>query len=265
METMKEMETHEYFKALYPDELVTRYRSGERDFEGINLLRAELEAVVGPTVVPFDSWYVPPALVPEGGIRGPLCPLQADYFDVEPRFEWDVAGRFCPAELGDLPDTKDLSGLDFRGINLCGAYLYPVDLAGADLTEAILKRAVIIDGRFTGVNFSHADLRDARLHHADFTGANFYMARLDRCGLNGAILRRATLTRAKLRKTSLSGADLTGASVSGARFEKTSLFGTCLKDVDLEGCDLSTCGVGGLRISLSQRDQFLESLRVRWQ
>ena len=33
------------FNALYPEELVERYRNGERDFVGINLLRAELERI----------------------------------------------------------------------------------------------------------------------------------------------------------------------------------------------------------------------------
>lgn len=97
--TMKELKTNEYFKALYPDELVTRYRAGERDFKGINLLRAELETIVGPTVVPFDSWYFPPSATSGGTTNTRSCPLWADRFDVEGRFEWDLGGRFCPAEL----------------------------------------------------------------------------------------------------------------------------------------------------------------------
>ncbi len=259
---MKAMKTNEYFKALYPDELVARYRAGERDFQGINLLRAELEAILGPTVIPFDTWYVPPSPSVEETTRGPFCPLWADHFDVEPRFEWDVSGRFCPSALGDLPETKILTGVDLRGIDVSYAYLYPVDLCGADLTGAILKRTTIVHGRFAGANFSRSDLRDASLSQADLTGVNFYMARLDRCVLTGAILRRASLVRAKLLKTALSGADLTGASIRHARFGGTSLFGARLNDVDLGDCDLSTCCVGELRISLSQRDQLLQALRI---
>ena len=127
------------------------------------------------------------------------------------------------------------------GINLSSAYLYPIDLSGANLTGAILRRCTIIDGRFSRTEFSRADLRDARMDEADLTGANFYMARLDRSSLQGVILKRASLIRAKLRKASLAGADLTGASITNARFDRTSLFGSCLKDVDLEGCDFSSC------------------------
>ena len=36
---MRELKTDEYFKALYPDELVARFRAGERNFEGVNLTR----------------------------------------------------------------------------------------------------------------------------------------------------------------------------------------------------------------------------------
>jgi hypothetical protein len=77
---MRELKTDEYFKALYPDELVARFRAGERNFEGVNLLRAELESIVGLSVVPFDSWYVPPALSSDETVRGPACPLWADRF-----------------------------------------------------------------------------------------------------------------------------------------------------------------------------------------
>ena len=262
---MRELKTNEYFKALYPDELVARFRAGERDFEGINLLRAELESILGPTVVPFDSWYLPASLSSGEMARGPACPLWADRWDVEPRFEWDRYGRFCPVELDDLPETKDLAGVDLRGINLSSAYLYPIDLSGADLTGAILRRCTIIDGRFSGTECSRADFRDASLGGADLTGAKLYMARLDRCSLAGAVLRGVSLIRAKLRKASLAGSDLTGASITNARFDQTSLFGACLKDVDLESCDFSSCFVGGLRISPNQRDEFLRALRTEWQ
>lgn len=264
--TTREMKTNEYFKALYPDELVARYRAGERDFEGINLLREELESLLGPTVVPFDSWYSPISEDrEEQQSRKLFCPLWADRSDVEPRFGWDQSGRFCSAELDDGPQTKTLTGLDLRGIKLTSAYLYPIDLSGADLRGAILKRAVMIDGRLSGVNFSRADLRDARLDTADLTGTNFYMARLDRCDLGRAILKQATLDRAKLRKTILSYADLTGSSIRHARFDEAFLFGTCLSDVDLDGCDLSTCCVGELRISRSQQEQLLQALGISWQ
>ena len=43
-------------------------------------LRAELESIVGLSVVPFDSWYVPPALSSDETVRGPACPLWADRF-----------------------------------------------------------------------------------------------------------------------------------------------------------------------------------------
>ncbi len=33
------------YKALYPEELVERYKKGERDFRRINLFRAELEKI----------------------------------------------------------------------------------------------------------------------------------------------------------------------------------------------------------------------------
>lgn len=116
------------FKALYPEELVERYRDGERDFTGINLLREELERIFrvrGRLPTPED-WQSEAYETPRWFMRGftaAVNPLWADYRQFEPQFEWDYYGSFIPIELDDIP-TKDLSNLDLSGINLRGAYLY---------------------------------------------------------------------------------------------------------------------------------------------
>jgi len=77
-----------------------------------------------------------------------------------------------------------------------------IDLAGANLTGADLRRA---------------NLTDANLAWTDLAGAN----------LTGADLRRADLTDAKLTWTDLAGANLAGANLTGADLDYSVLFLGC--------------------------------------
>lgn len=100
------------------------------------------------------------------------------------------------------------------------------ELAGADLTRAILRDAsfqranlsgaklIDADGpeaRFVSADLSGADLTRATLRSADFTRTN-----LRRAILVGTDLRRSTLFRADLTDADLTGANLSGANLSGA-------------------------------------------------
>lgn len=95
-------------------------------------------------------------------------------------------------------EKADLSEAELRGAYLMEANLRGADLRGADLSEAYL---------------GGADLRRADLSEADLSGAN--------------------LTRADIRR-----ADLSGANLSGAKLNMVDLRGTDLKEADLSGADL---------------------------
>jgi len=205
------------FNALYPEELLERYSSGERNFLRINLFRQELEHILGSTtdtdiITPSYTWLEKFNL------------LWSDFHNpIHQRFEWDSYGAFIPTEYDDLLDTNNLSSANLSGINFEGSYLYRTNFSHANLSHAILRNTILLD-----VNFQDADLKHADLRHSIVTGnlqgaVNLYMARLDQCSLNGCNLRDANLKRAKLRKASFSGADLRNADLSNAHFDRTVL------------------------------------------
>ena len=115
--------------------------------------------------------------------------------------------RYNKTQPGGYPFTPNLEGADlysaFRDagkLNQDGR----IPLAGADLSEAILTRAIL----------DFADLTKANLNSADLTEAS----------LKFAILAEATLRDAKLTKTTFDYANLTRANLTAAEPWKADLY-----------------------------------------
>ena len=248
--------TAKVFNALYPEELLEGYKAGERNFAKINLLREELEHILGPTastdlVEPMYTWL------------DKCNPLWADFHNpIDRRFEWDAYGAFIPVEYDDLLPDRNLSGANLSNVNLEGSYLYPVDFSDANLNRANLRNAILLNVNLSGADLSYADLRHAIVWDGNLQGANLYMARLERCILNECDLREADLRRAKLRKANMTGVDLRKANLSKAHFDETALNGATLQDIDFHDVDLNSVYVTGVTINASQQLEFLKALRV---
>ncbi|WP_020673246.1 pentapeptide repeat-containing protein [Amycolatopsis nigrescens] len=88
----------------------------------------------------------------------------------------------------------------------------PVDLSGANLTDADLGGI-----RLVGGNLIDCDLEQADLGGANLTSGYLLYANLKGAYLDGAVLHRATLEHACLEDAELSGAVLVWASLRGAQ------------------------------------------------
>lgn len=146
----------------------------------------------------------------------------------------------------------DLTGADLRDANLRRADLYTANLTGADLYEANLKYANLHGAGLSGANLSktdlfkaslsgailfRADLFEASLTGADLYEADLYEADLTGADLSGAILSEANLSEANLSETDLSSADLTGAKLSGTKLQSATFNKTLLVDIDLSNVE----------------------------
>ncbi|MDN4474673.1 pentapeptide repeat-containing protein [Demequina sp. SYSU T00192] len=96
---------------------------------------------------------------------------------------------------------SDRDVLPFSALYLAEAQLSGLDLAGADLSDAVLAGAEL-----KGTDLAGADLSEADLSGADLSGAD----------LSGASLAEADLSGADLSGTVLTGADLTAVEADGA-------------------------------------------------
>ena len=116
-----------------------------------------------------------------------------------------------------------------QGIEGQRAVFNTMDLAGADLSGAILANA----------SFREADLSDTFLAESRLDGADFRHAVLGAAQLGGANLGVAQLRHADLRLANLEGACLRGADLSGARLSHAKLDGADCSSAILMGSDLT--------------------------
>ena len=148
----------------------------------------------------------------------------------------------------------DLSGADLREISLAGADLQDadltraslagVDLANADLTRATLAGTTLSSAELFGATLTGAMLRDATLSRADLFGATLSRAvligaDLGEANLNRAMIIGANLTGAAFGAANLNGATLTGSDLSTADFRNATLHGATLTGATMYGTNLT--------------------------
>lgn len=110
-----------------------------------------------------------------------------------------------------------LDGLDLAGVDLSGAVIRDssfkrTDLEGAVLTGVDGRRAKFVSARLVGADLSGANLVQADFTNADLTGARLVDADLRYARLFRAVLRDADLTGARLDRADFLYADLAGAT-----------------------------------------------------
>jgi uncharacterized protein YjbI with pentapeptide repeats len=161
---------------------------------------------------------------------------------------------FCDLRSVDLSDayliSMDLFGARLdnavlrRGV-LYRATLDDATLVGADLRAALLEQATLQNARLSGANLSLASLDDARitggkLDGADLSGASLISVRFSRVVLYKADLSAAYLSRSWFHETDLRGANLSAAKLNGVVIEYSHLDDAILEGAEFEGADLSS-------------------------
>ncbi len=121
----------------------------------------------------------------------------------------------------------------------------PLDLRGANLSNAKLEDANLTNANLTNANLTSANLTDANLLGANLTDAN----------LLGANLLGANLMDANLTGADLTGANLTGAYLKGTNLTFANLLDANLTDAILLGANLTgTILAGAIQMALSSAD-----------
>ena len=153
----------------------------------------------------------------------------------------------------------DLSGAALSGIRLAGADLSHDDLSGADLTTANLHRADLSGTNLQAAhlwrsNVSYGNLAGARLGGCSLGRANLSNSSLQLADLRGADLSFSNLEYANLEGANLAGADLGEADLSWAFLARANLRGANLTAASLQMADLTGADLRGARINKSDLD-----------
>jgi hypothetical protein len=110
---------------------------------------------------------------------------------------------------------RDLRGQDMTGQALLGANLQGADLRDAQLAGCDLSAAVLVGAYLGGANLNRTILRDANLMGADFSGASLLGADLRGANFEDSRWRRAKLLGAATAPEALLGVDTFGAAFGG--------------------------------------------------
>ena len=155
-------------------------------------------------------------------VAGPVPNVRADHDHCELEIGWtpdrldDVlsAHRAWLIKSGYIKpsETEPELQAEPRRANLCRADLRNANLAGAFLVEADMREADLSGASLVNANMIAADLRGANLVGADMRGANLFKANLETANLTGADLQEAYLNQANLDQAGMEGVELTGAT-----------------------------------------------------
>jgi uncharacterized protein YjbI with pentapeptide repeats len=182
-------------KYMTVEELLNRYRAGEREFTGVTF--TYLVRLINAYT---DEWE-----------RIPY-----DFLDGADFSGSDFRG-------------SDLTGISFEGANLSGSNLSNLDLGKCDFPKANLSGANLSNSCLWRGDFNNANLSNANLMGADIAEASFRDANLSQANLSGAKLMETDFQRANLIEANFNHAQLfysvrlMEANLMGATFEGVSL------------------------------------------
>ena len=135
---------------------------------------------------------------------------------------------YVPAP-GDLKPDANLAGAD-----LSHAVLEGKDLQGADLSDSKLHRANLMDALLNEATLAGANLTHANMRRAELVDVDMSDAMLDQADLRGAKLEGSNLSGSSMFKTNVAGVSFYGADLADADFREAILFGVDLRSTNLE-------------------------------
>lgn len=139
------------------------------------------------------------------------------------------AGRFADLQDADLWGANlvnaDLWGANLQGADLSNADLRGVNLRGANVRGAKMRGADLRGSNLRASDFSGVDLRDAKLHNSNLSGITLRNANLSNAGFHGVNLYGANLGNTNLQNTNLSMADLRNVNFRKSNMHESSKWG----------------------------------------
>src|SRR5215207_10716145 len=145
-----------------------------------------------------------------------------------------------------------------------GCAIVVEDMAGEDLSDAVLAGQAWQRRRFERCRFVEADLRKLRTSGCVFVACDFTLADLERSEHTGTAFRSCIFRRTTIAHARMDGCSLLGSMFSEYRLRPLTLTDTDLTLVGFAGADLRRAVLAGLRMveaNLSDADLCEADLR----
>ena len=221
------------------DELLNRYRAGERDFSQIQIYSGELVNRDLSNIDLSGASLRQVSLVDCDLSRANLSNtnITNSYLEGINLNDANLShANFCVGSEQDysqiraniLSDwTRMLDNLPLEAANKAREQM---SAQMSQQLEEVLMPVSLRQANLERADLSHADLRKAYLNDANLQGANLTNANLSEADLRGANLTNANLTGVKCDRTNFSQANLTEATIDSVSFSTTKLNWTIMPD-----------------------------------
>ncbi len=224
-------------KPIAPDELLRRYKAGDRDFQRANLSGANLK---GAHLAGIDLRFA----VLEGTSLE-LATLTGANLNGANLTGANLRGaKLDQATLDDI----EAEGANLMQADLAGASLLRANLRQANLELSVLSRVVAVGGQFERANLAIADLRGADLLRANLRRAKLLGAKLDGADLGAADLTEADLQTASLTRTNLRAAEFSSTKLLGAKFQQADLSTASFSNLTFDAVEFQAANFHGVRL-----------------
>ncbi|MDY7052622.1 Rid family detoxifying hydrolase [Limnospira fusiformis] len=237
---------------MQPQELLDKYKLGERDFPGVDLSYTTWQGCnlseINLEGADFSNSDFKNMTFNRANLKN--CNFRGSTFQ---------SVRFVKADLTNACLVKsDLRDIDFSGSDLTGAQFQASRrFSDIKIDKAIIKNVNFSGIKLAGINWSYLDLEGCNFSNIDgfrinlagsnCKNCNFKNAKLEEAiltktclegaNLKQANLKKANLMKAKLKNASFIGANLTNAYVYASNYQEAEIIGAIMPDGEVDDPD----------------------------
>ncbi|MDT9176995.1 MAG: Rid family detoxifying hydrolase [Limnospira sp. PMC 1238.20] len=259
---------------MKPQELIDRYRQGERDFPGVDLSDTNWPGChlskINLEGADFSNSELKNMVFNKANLKN--CNFSGSTLQ---------SVKFVNADLTNAYFIQsDLRDIDFSGADLTGAQFGECrQFSCCEIAQAITKNVNFDKVKFSDVNWSFLDLEGCSFYKTNLHGTNwtetnckncnfklanlenaiFREACLEGANFKQANLKKANLMKAKLKNASFIGADLTDVNSYLTNYQEAQIIGAIMPDGEVYDPDDYSIVEGGESGGNSTKAEFINT------
>ncbi len=259
---------------MKPQELIDRYKQGERDFPGVDLSDTNWPGChlskINLEGADFSNSELKNMVFNKANLKN--CNFSGSTLQSVKFVEADLTNAYFI--------QSDLRDIDFSGADLTGAQFGECrQFSCCEIAQAITKNVNFDKVKFSDVNWSFLDLEGCSFYKTNLHGTNwtetnckncnfklanlenaiFREACLEGANLKQAKLKKANLMKAKLKNASFIGADLTDVNSYLTNYQEAQIIGAIMPDGEVYDPDDYSIVEGGESGGNSTKAEFINT------